>query len=83
MKTDDPQMLYVAADPAQPGAAWAACADDPRWEKHTADDIAEWESQGAIVMRVPVAEAIKMLNVWCSVHGKRFLVPHNGPRIKK
>ena len=57
-------MVYVAADPAQPGAAWAACTDDPRWAKDTAKDIARWVRKGAIVMRVTPEVAREMMMKW-------------------
>ena len=58
------KMLYVAADPAQPGAAWAACVDDPRWAKDTARDIAQWVRKGATVMRVTPAVGREMMMKW-------------------
>ena len=57
-------MMYVAADPAQPGAAWAACVDDPRWVKDTARDIAQWVREGATVMRVTPDVASEMMMKW-------------------
>lgn len=57
-------MLYVAADPTQPGAAWAACVDDPRWAKDTAKDIAGWVRKGATVMRVTQEVAREMMMKW-------------------
>lgn len=57
-------MVYVAADPTQPGAAWAACVDDPRWAKETAKDIAGWVRKGAFVMRVTPEAAREMLAKW-------------------
>ena len=58
------RMCYVAADPAQPGAAWAACADDPRWAKDTAKDVASWLRNGATVMRVTPEVAREMMMKW-------------------
>ena len=57
-------MLYVAADPAQPGAAWAACVDDPRYAKYTAKDLSDWIRDGAIVMRVTPEVAREMMGKW-------------------
>ena len=61
---EDAKMMYVAADPNQPGAAWAACVDDPRWAKDTAKDIAGWVREGARVMRVTPEVAHEMLMKW-------------------
>lgn len=57
-------MLYVAADPNQPGAAWAACVDDPRWASSTAKDIAKWVRNGATIMRVTPEVGREMLSKW-------------------
>lgn len=61
---ENEKMLYVAADPTQPGAAWAACVDDPRWAKETAKDIAGWARKGATVMRVTPEVAREMMMKW-------------------
>ena len=58
------EMCYVAADPSQPGAAWAAMADIPEHIKDTAKTIAEWVQEGAHVMRVPTETAREMLSKW-------------------
>ncbi len=55
---------YVAEDPDQPGAAWAACGDDPRFAKHTAKSIAQWVREGAHVERVTTERAREMLKAW-------------------
>ena len=60
----DEGMCYVAADPTQPGSAWAAAADDPRYAKDNAKDIARWIRNGAHVMRVPTQTARDMLCKW-------------------
>lgn len=59
-------MCYVAADPAQPGTAWAATVDDPSSErkKDNAKEIAQWLLDGANVMRVDVETARQMLISW-------------------
>lgn len=61
-------MVYVAADPAQPGAAWAAFVDDPEHgasiKKDMAKEIASWVRKGAQVQRVPVQQARDMLAAW-------------------
>lgn len=57
-------MFYVAADPTQPGTAWAACVDDPRLTEYTAKDLAEWVREGATVMRVTPEVAREMLSKW-------------------
>lgn len=58
------RMVYVAADPNQPGAAWAACVDDPAYAKETAKEIADWIRQGATIMRVTSDVAREMLMKW-------------------
>ena len=64
----DRAMVYVAADPTQPGAAWAAFVDDPTFakdvKKDMAKEIASWVRKGAQVQRVPVDEARLMLAKW-------------------
>lgn len=57
-------MFYVAADPAQPGAAWAACVDEPRFAKFTAKDLAGWVREGATIMRVTPEVAREMMSKW-------------------
>ena len=64
MNMNEEMMVYVAADPNQPGAAWAACVDDPRWAKDTAKDIASWVRKGATVMRVTPELAREMMMNW-------------------
>jgi len=67
----DEGMCYVAADPEQPGAAWAATADLPQYAKDTAKTIADWVRRGANVMRVPTAEAREMLSKWVRPEKKK------------
>jgi hypothetical protein len=65
---DDSVMFYVAADPEQPGAAWAAYVDDPTHsesvKKNMAKEIASWVRKGATVRRVSAADARAMLTAW-------------------
>lgn len=65
---DDGVMVYVAGDPAQPGAAWAAFVDDPTHgpsvKKEMAKEIASWVRKGATVQRVPAQQARDMLAAW-------------------
>jgi len=61
---EEERMCYVAADPTQPGAAWAATVDDPQHAKDTAKEVAKWIKDGANVMRVPVQQARDMLCKW-------------------
>ena len=58
------EMCYVAADPEQPGAAWAICIDDSRYAKYTAKDLSTWTLKGANVMRVTYDVALEMLKKW-------------------
>ena len=62
--TTDTQFAYVAADPDQPGAAWACCVDKPEYKRNTAKSIAEWARKGAHVMRVDVDTAREMMMKW-------------------
>jgi hypothetical protein len=68
---EDGTMVYVAADMAQPGAAWAACVDDPRRAKDTAKDIAGWVRNGAAVMRVTPEVAREMMAKWVQPEKKQ------------
>lgn len=83
---DEGKMVYVAADPTQPGAAWAACVDNPRWANETAKDVASWVRNGATVMRVTPEVAREMnltpLTVWPMRCGD-FTVSLSGKRISQ
>ena len=57
-------MVYVAADPKQPGAAWAICVDRHEWAKDTAQSIAGWLLDGANVERVDIETGKAMLQKW-------------------
>jgi hypothetical protein len=39
------------------GSCRAICCDDPGYEDQTAEIIAEWESMGRRIERLPIAEA--------------------------
>lgn len=58
------EMAYVAADPKQPGAAWACIVDDPKYINDTAKEIAAWVRKGANVMRVDIDTARAMMMMW-------------------
>jgi hypothetical protein len=58
------EMFYVAADPGQPGAAWAACVDKPEFAKSTAKDLADWVKRGAQIKRVDRDTMLTMMNKW-------------------
>lgn len=60
----DEAMAYVAADPTQPGAAWACSVDEPKYAKDNARLIAGWVRKGAHVMRVTVPVAREMMAKW-------------------
>lgn len=65
--SNDKAMCYVAADPQQPGAAWAAMVDDTSTaerKKDAAKNLASWIRDGAIVERVTVEKAREMLSKW-------------------
>ena len=57
-------MCYVAADPKQPGAAWAICVDTPKHRVDTLKNIVQWERQGAEVKLVGIEEGRAMLMKW-------------------
>lgn len=57
-------MVYVAADPKQPGAAWAISVDKPEYAKELAKTIAGWIRRGANVMRVDMETGKQMLDKW-------------------
>lgn len=56
-----PEFAYIAKKKSQPGAAYAVCVDDLRFKKETAEVVAEWITEGAIVERVPIEVAREML----------------------
>lgn len=64
------KMVYVAADPEQPGAAWAIMVDDlefsknPQNRKHMADTLSDWVKRGGIVQHVTLEEGKEMLRKW-------------------
>jgi hypothetical protein len=62
------EMVYVAADPQQPGAAWAICVDDGKFPKDVARFVAETVKEGGHVMRVERAVGIEMLMKWVRPH---------------
>jgi hypothetical protein len=64
MANPDDAMVYVAADPEQPGAAWAVAVDEPKYAKDNAKLVADWMREGAHVMRVSVPVAREMLAKW-------------------
>lgn len=57
-------MFYVAIDPAQPDAAFAACVDEPRFAKYTAKDVASWIKKGAEIRRVDAQTARPLMDNW-------------------
>ena len=60
----DHAYCYVAADPSQPGAAWACVVDVPEDRSRNASTIAGWIRRGARVERVTVEVAREMLSRW-------------------
>ena len=60
----DDEMCYVAADPAQPGAAWAICTDEPEYAKEIAKSISVWVREGAQIMRVTRDAGVEMMMKW-------------------
>ena len=61
---NDNPMVYVAADPDQPGAAYAITVDMPQYAKDTAKTIAKWVKGGAHILRVTKDEGLVMLSKW-------------------
>lgn len=57
-------MFWVAADPLQPGSAFAACADDPQYAAETAESLQDWRARGATPERVDSETMVKMLAAW-------------------
>lgn len=57
-------MCYVAEDPEQPGAAFAACIDMPGFAKETARDIAAWKRRGATIKHVDGDTMSAMMARW-------------------
>jgi len=57
-------MFWVAADPNQPGAAFAACADEPQYAAETAESLADWRERGATPQRVDRDTMTAMLKAW-------------------
>ena len=57
-------MAYVAEDPKQPGAAWAITMIDPKWAKDTAETLAQWVKDGAIIKHVDLETGKAMLMKW-------------------
>ena len=72
-------MCYVAADPKQPGAAWAICVDDPKYHKETARFVAEAVRKGAHVLRVDKDTGCAMLNKWVRPIKQKSLLPPSPP----
>lgn len=58
------RMCYVAEDPDQPGAAFAACVISAGREKDTAKYVADWIRRGATVRTVTSEAAREMLGKW-------------------
>jgi hypothetical protein len=61
---DNGPMFYVAEDPLQPGAAFAACVDHPDYTKSTSKDVAAWIRRGGIIHRVDAETMMKMTMAW-------------------
>ena len=56
---------YVAADPAQPGAAWAAVIIGMPFDpERSANFCAEQIKSGAIIQHVNIERAREMLSAW-------------------
>jgi hypothetical protein len=58
------EYVYVAADPSQPGSAYAIIVDDGRDLAHMHKRLAEWAADGAVPTRVTREEGLAMLEKW-------------------
>ena len=58
------RMCYVAEDPEQPGAAFAASVIVQGREKDNAKCVADWIRRGAIIRTVTSDVAREMLGKW-------------------
>lgn len=77
MNTKSVTHCYVAADPAQPGSAWAAVVDDPKFASDNAKHVAEWMRKGATVERVTVEVAREMLSRWVRPESRPRALPNH------
>lgn len=56
--------IYVAADPLQPGTAYAGFVNDPKYADNIAQRIEEYEAEGAEIMLVTPEKALEMMAKW-------------------
>lgn len=73
--SEQQRMIYVAADPRQPGTAYAGFVDDPQYIENIAERIRQHESEGACIMRVTPEKAQQMMGKWKHPEGDH-LVPN-------
>ena len=59
-------MFYVASFPEHPDEAFAACVDEPQYQKDTAKAVSNWIKQGALVRRVSATEGKAMMDRYVS-----------------
>jgi hypothetical protein len=57
-------MVYVAADPEQPGTAYAIIVDDGKEIVHMHELLVEWAKEGAVPMHVSRDVGVAMLQAW-------------------
>ena len=57
-------MFWVAEDPTQPGTAFAACVDEPRYEVENKETKADWIERGATPKLVDADTMRQMLADW-------------------
>jgi hypothetical protein len=55
-------MFYVASFPEHPDEAFAACVDEPQYQKDTAKTVSDWIKRGALVRRVSAVEGKTMMD---------------------
>lgn len=62
--SDQIDMVYVAADPDQPGAGWGIVVDDGKYPHDLARTLAGWIEEGANIVRVDIETGREMLMKW-------------------
>ena len=59
-------MFFVASFPEHPDEAFAACVDEPQYQKDTAKTVSDWIKRGALVRRVSATEGKAMMDRYVS-----------------
>ena len=69
--------VYVAADPKQPGAAFAITVGDGQYITEMYKTLADWAKRGGVPTRVTKAEGVEMLSKW--VRPKKRVLAQKAP----